>query len=200
MEASVCCSDACALATAATYSRRFSGSDSHANQPRHSRTGAVRCSGPTPARSIELDVMDEGNAAQYWDRDERHDFSLSLNRGQPALDALTRVLEKWIRHFLAVTVKISQERAIDDEHWVWHVGLDAEASGLLNDLYNRTDIDDERMRRLLCLFRLEFADPADMRPAIKGRPVYLAMAMDHSQRLNLKPQNLLLNLPLARQQ
>jgi hypothetical protein len=30
--------------------------------------------------------------------------------------------------------------------------------------------------------------------------VYLAMAMDHAQRLNLKPQNLLLNLPLARQQ
>ena len=52
------------------------------------------------------------------------------------------------------------------------------------------------MRRLLCLFRLEFADPADMRAAIKGRPVYLAMAMDAGQRLKLKPQNLLLNLPL----
>jgi hypothetical protein len=162
--------------------------------------GELLAQNRTPARSIELDVMDEGNATQYWDRDERHDFSLSLNRGQPGLDALTRVLEKWIRHFLAVTVKISQERRIDDEHWVWHVGLDAEASGLLNDLYNRADVDDERMRRLLCLFRLEFADPADMRPAIKGRPVYLAMAMDQSQRLNLKPQNLLLNLPLARQQ
>jgi len=97
-------------------------------------------------------------------------------------------------------VKIFQERAVDDEHWVWHVGLDAEANALLNDLYNRADLDDERMRRLLCLFRLEFADPADMRPAIKGRPVYLAMAMDGSQRLKLKPQNLLLNLPLANAQ
>ena len=113
---------------------------------------------------------------------------------------LTRVLERWIRHFLEVEVKIFQERAIDDEHWVWHVGLDAEASGLLNDLYNRVDIDDERMRRLLCLFRLEFRDPNDMRPTVKGRPVYLAMAMDAEQRLKLKPQNLLLNLPLARQQ
>ena len=105
-----------------------------------------------------------------------------------------------MRHLLGVNVKISQERAIDDEHWVWHVGLDAEASSLLNDLYNRADIDEERMRRLLCLFRLEFADPADMRPAIKGRPVYLAMAMDANQRLKLKPQNLLVNLPLARPQ
>ena len=34
------------------------------------------------------------------------------------------------------------------------------------------------MGRLLCLFRLDFANPADMRPAIAGRPVYLAMAMD----------------------
>jgi Family of unknown function (DUF6352) len=162
--------------------------------------GELLVQNKTPARSVDLDVLDADNAPQYWDRDERHDFSVSLNRGQPALDALTRVLEKWIRHFLAVEVKIFQERAVDDEHWVWHVGLDAEASGLLNDLYNRAEIDDERMRRLLCLFRLEFADPADMRPAIKGRPVYLAMAMDQEQRLRLKPQNLLLNLPLAKAQ
>jgi len=162
--------------------------------------GELLAQNSTPARSVDLDILDAENATDYWGRDERHDFSVSLNRGQPALDALTRVLAKWIRHFLGVEVKIFQERAIDDEHWVWHVGLDAEASALLNDLYNRADIDDERMRRLLCLFRLEFADPADMRPAIKGRPVYLAMAMDGGQRLKLKPQNLLLNLPLAKAQ
>jgi len=53
------------------------------------------------------------------------------------------------------------------------------------------------MSRLLCLFRLDFADPADMRAAIAGRPVYLAMAMNAEGILKLKPQNLLLNLPLA---
>jgi hypothetical protein len=53
------------------------------------------------------------------------------------------------------------------------------------------------MGRLLCLFELRFANPADMRPGIAGRPVYLAMAMDAESRLTLKPQNLLLNLPLA---
>ena len=47
---------------------------------------------------------------------------------------------------------------------------------------------------------LTFADPGAMRTAIAGRPVYLAMAMDQEQRLRLKPQNLLLNLPLARPQ
>jgi len=54
------------------------------------------------------------------------------------------------------------------------------------------------MGRLLCLFELTFEDPAAMRPAIAGRPVYLAMAMDAGHRLRLKPQNLFLNLPLAR--
>ena len=162
--------------------------------------GELLAQNRTPARSVDLDVLGEDNAATYWERDERHDFSVALNRGQPALAALTRVLEKWVHHFLAVDVAIRQERAIDDEHWVWHVGLDAEASSLLNDLYNRVEIDDQRMARLLCLFRLEFADPADMRPAIRGRPVYLAMAMDGAQRLKLKPQNLLVNLPLAHAQ
>ena len=48
--------------------------------------------------------------------------------------------------------------------------------------------------------RLAFDDPNDMRRAIAGRPVWLAMAMDERNRLVLKPQNLLMNLPLARPQ
>ena len=37
-----------------------------------------------------------------------------------------------------------------------------------------------------------------MRPDIAGRPVYLALCMDEASNLKLKPQNLLVNLPLAR--
>jgi hypothetical protein len=154
----------------------------------------------TPTRTIDLDVLSDDNAEAYWGRDERYDFAVSLNRGGRALDALCRVLERWIAHFLSVEVSIRPRREIDDARWVWHVGLDAEASALLNDLYNRVGVGDERMERLLCLFELNFADPADMRPALAGRPVYLAMAVDPESRLKIKPQNLLLNLPLARQQ
>ena len=172
----------------------------------HSTTGGFGSLGEllqqnrVPTRTVDLDVLDESNAATYWERDERHDLAISLNRGRPALTALCRVLERWIAHFLGVEVGIEPKREIDDKRWVWHVGLDAEASGLLNDLYNRADVDEERMGRLLCLFELTFRNPADMRPAIAGRPVYLAMAMDSDSRLKLKPQNLLLNLPLARPQ
>ena len=154
----------------------------------------------TPMRTVDLDTLDAANATVYWDRDERRDLAVSLNRGRPALDGLCRVLERWIAHFLGVVVAIHPQSEIDDKRWVWHVGLDVEASALLNDLYNRVEVDDDRMRRLLCLFELKFANPGDMRPAIAGRPVYLAMAMDLAQRLKLKPQNLLLNLPLARPQ
>jgi hypothetical protein len=153
-----------------------------------------------PVRTVDLDVLDADNAPTYWDRDERLDLAVSLNPGRPALNGLCRVLERWIAHFLGVGVTIQPQREIDDGRWVWHVGLTAEASALLNDLYNGVDVDDERMARLLCLFELTFNDPADMRPAIAGRPVYLAMAMDSDARLKLKPQNLLLNLPLARSQ
>lgn len=174
--------------------------ETHASTAGFGSLGELLRKNAVPMRTLDLDVLSPDNASAYWDRDERHDFSVALNRGQPAIESLCRVLERWVAHFLAVDVRIATERRIDDDRWVWHVGLDAEASGVLNDLYNRADVDEERLARLLCLFRLEFANPADMRPAIAGRPVYLAMAMDREQRLKLKPQNLILNLPLARQQ
>ena len=162
--------------------------------------GELLAQNRTPARTVDLDVLSEDNADTYWTRDERFDLAVSLNRGQAALAALCRVLQRWIAHFLAVDVTIAPEREIVDARWVWHVGLDAEASALLNDLYNGVDVADDRRERLLCLFALRFTDPAAMRPSIAGRPVYLAMAMDRQNRLRLKPQNLLLNLPLARPQ
>ena len=121
----------------------------------------------------------------------------NLPTGQPVMAALCQVLEKWIAHFLGIHVRIATEKQINDDHWVWHVGLDAQASGVLNDLYQGKEVDAERMERLLCLFKLEFVEPNDMLAEVRGKPVYLAMAVDANQRLKLKPQNLLLNLPLA---
>lgn len=151
-------------------------------------------------RSIDLDVLSLGNAALYWERDERHDFSVSLNRGQPAHTALMRVIEAWVAHFLGIRVTVRSEREIGESPWAWHVGLDAEASALMNDLYRGDEVDEARMHRLLALFRLDFADAADMRADVAGRPVWLALAMDPNHRLRMKPQNLLVNLPLARTQ
>ncbi|OYU46302.1 MAG: hypothetical protein CFE44_02840 [Burkholderiales bacterium PBB4] len=160
--------------------------------------GELLTQGGIALRSVDLDVLGTDNADLYWQRDSCQDMVVCLNHGQPALDALCRVLERWIAHFLELEVTVRTEREIEDAHWVWHVGLDAQASSILNDLYTGAEVSEDRMRRLMCLFRLEFANPSDMRAEVAGRPVYLAMAMDENKLLRLKPQNLLLNLPLAR--
>ena len=159
--------------------------------------GELLKQGGLPVRSVDLDVLSADNLDAYWPRSEFFDMVISLNHGQASLDALCRVLERWIKHFLQVDVRIQTDKEIVDEHWVWHVGLDAQASSILNDLYTGAEVSEERHRRLMCLFRLEFVNPADMLAAVAGRPVYLAMAMDEKNQLKLKPQNLLLNLPLA---
>ena len=46
-----------------------------------------------PARQVELDVLDEANAAIYWARSDRFDTVLDLSFARPGLDALCRVLE-----------------------------------------------------------------------------------------------------------
>ena len=168
----------------------------HATSGGFGSLGELLKQGGVPLRSVDLDVLGNDNAGIYWDRSEAFDLVVSLNHGQPALQALCHVMERWIAHFLGVAVRIQTDREIVDSQWVWHVGLDAQASSVLNDLYNGLDVGEDRMRRLLCLFRLEFCDPGDMRADLAGRPVYLAMAMDAQGRLKLKPQNLLLNLPL----
>jgi hypothetical protein len=100
-------------------------------------------------------------------------------------------------HFLRVSVRIVPVPSIEDRRWVWHIGLDATATAILNDLYRGEAVDSGRLRQILALFRLEFADSREMRPDLAGRAVYLGMAMDEEGVLRLKPQNLLLNLPLA---
>jgi hypothetical protein len=151
----------------------------------------------TKPRSVELDVLTPENAGFYWARSERFDTVLDISFTRPGLDALCRVLEAWVVHFLGADVAIQPVQQIRDERWSWHVGLDSEASAILNDMYNGVAVGEERMYRVLSLFRLEFRDPALMLPRVAGRPVYLAMAMNEEKRLRLKPQNLLVNLPLV---
>ncbi len=169
----------------------------HAASGGFSSLGQLIVEAQAPLRTVQLDVLDQDNADLYWSRDQRYDTVLNLSFAGPGLDALTRVLEAWVRHFLAVAVSIQPVQKISDEKWVWHVGLDVEGSALLNDLYKGVEVDEARLARLLALFRLEFAEPSVMRSDIAGRPVYLAMAMTPEGVLRLKPQNLLVNLPLA---
>ena len=142
-------------------------------------------------------MLDESNAGLYWARSDRFDTVLDLSFARPGLDALCRVLEAWVLHFTGAAVAIQPVQQIRDERWVWHLGLDAEASAILNDLWEGRAVEDDRRAQLLALFRLEFRDPEAMLARVRGRPVYLGLAMTGGRRLKLKPQNLLVNLPLA---
>lgn len=169
----------------------------HATGGTYGSLGRLIVEAQTPLSSVDLDVLDAENAALYWSRDQRHDFVISLNFGRAANQAYCRVLEKWVRHFLGVEVRVQGLRAIEDPRWAWHVGLDSESTAILNDLWRGEEVDPGRMRRVLALFRLDFADPASMRSDVAGRPVYLALSMDENNVVRMKPQNLLINLPLA---
>jgi len=126
-----------------------------------------------------------------------HGLSFTMARSDSGMAALARVLERWVAHFLDVAATIRPLQRIDDAAWRWHIGLDAEATALLNDLYRGEAPDADRLQRLIGLFRLDFADPLEMRADVAGKPVYLGLAMSAEQTLKLKPQNLLVNLPLA---
>lgn len=159
--------------------------------------GQLLVDGGVKPRQVDLDVMLEENAHKYWQRDERHDMVIDLSFTRPGLDALCRVMEGWVAHFAGAEVSIQPVQKITDEKWVWHIGLDVDASAILNDLYDDVEVEEDRLARLISLFRLEFKDPSLMRPDIAGRPVYMGLAMTENKRLRLKPQNLLVNLPLA---
>ncbi|GAB4183942.1 MAG: DUF6352 family protein [Thalassobaculales bacterium] len=159
--------------------------------------GRLLVEAQTPTRMVELDVMTTDNAATYWQRDERHDMVLNLSFGQPGLDALCRAMEAFLRQGLGIAASIQPAQRIRDERWVWHSGLDGESSAILNALYRGETVAEERTQRLLSLFRLDIADPSLMRADLAGRPVYLGLARDGRNLLRMKPQNLLVNLPLA---
>lgn len=163
--------------------------------------------------TAQVQVLRDDNAAQYWQASDRHHFLLDLTheltqdlshgltfkmtRARSGLKALARVLERWVAHLLGVQVQIEPAHQITDTAWRWHVGLDVESTAILNDLYQDRTVDAVRMQRLVSLFTLTFANPGEMRADVAGKPVYLGLATNADGVVRIKPQNLLLNLPIA---
>ena len=176
--------------------------------------GRLLLQGGAPLTTVQMQVLTDTNADRYWQAGERFNFLLDLThevtqdlshglvfhmtRARSGLKALAQVLQRWVRHFLGVEVTIRPVQKVDDPNWRWHIGLDVAATALLNDLYEDRPVAPEQMQRLVSLFRLDFANPQDMRTDVAGKPVYLGLAMNADGVVKLKPQNLLLNLPLAK--
>lgn len=156
----------------------------------------------TPMRQVSLDVLTTDNGEGYWARADQFNHALDFRYTEPGPDALARVIEKWVRHFLGVDTRVQAMQAISDQHWSWHVGLDAEASRLLNALYEGKSAAEGvaplAADKLAGLFRMEFLNRSDVIEAMRGKAVYLGLAMNDENLIKMKPQNLLVNLPLRK--
>ncbi len=144
----------------------------------------------------ELDILDDGNAWTYWSRSDAHTMALNLGSNPKSRAGFARALEVFIRHLLHVETKVEPLTAVEDNNWRWFVGLDAEGTALGNAVWNGEELDAAQEARLLGLYRLTFDDPGQMAETVAGAPVYLLLGMTQDRVVRLKPQNLVLGLPL----
>ena len=146
---------------------------------------------------VKMDVLNAENAPFYFLRDELYGFALDLTPGGEGVRALAEVLRRWVVHMAGVRVTVEPVQDVHDERWRWHVGLDVDASAILDALYRGEALAEAELERVIALFRLEFVQAADALAEAAGKPVYLGLACRPDRTLRIKPQNLLANLPLA---
>jgi Family of unknown function (DUF6352) len=150
--------------------------------------------GKEPA--AELDVLDDESAWTYWSRSDAFSMALNIGGNPRSREGLARAIEVWIRHLLQVDVSVEPIERIEDSDWRWFVGLDAEATRIGNALWTGEDPGEEAASRVLALFRLALGRDAPIDPRLAGRPVYLLLAMTADNMVRMKPQNLIVGLPL----
>ncbi|MGH6816613.1 MAG: DUF6352 family protein [Hyphomicrobiaceae bacterium] len=168
----------------------------HAAAGRQTGLGQLLAETGTPMKSVSLDVLEEDNAGIYWERSDRFDTAIDFRFEQPALDAFARVSEAWLAHLLRIEVRVEPRPGIQDTDWRWHVGLDREATHILNALYEGRALSLDDLGRIVGLFRMRFNDDRTVIERVRGKPIYLGLAMTPQKRVKMKPQNILTNLPL----
>lgn len=146
---------------------------------------------------VKMDILNRENEPFYWLRDALYCFVLDMTGGRDGLQALAALIERWVAHFHAVEVHVEPVSEVKDDTWRWHTGLDRESTGILNTLYEGKTLSPDQQERLIGLFTLTFADSRVMRTDVAGKSVYLGLAFDAEHLLKMKPQNLLVNLPLV---
>jgi hypothetical protein len=145
----------------------------------------------------EIDVLNDDNAATYWERSDLFDMALDLTAGRRGLDALGKVIERWVTHLMSVAVEVETLIEASDVNLVWYVGLDAEATGIGDSLWNDEELEAAARERVIGLYRLTFRNPEVVLEKARGEPIYLMLAMTPERTLRMKPQNLLTGLPIA---
>jgi hypothetical protein len=146
----------------------------------------------------EIDVLSEANAGTYWERSDSFDMALDLTAGRRGLAALGDVVARWVRHLLAVDVEVDALIELRNATLTWYVGLDADATRIGDALWSGDELDQAARELVVGLYRLTFADDAEILEKARGAPTYLIAAMSPDRVVRLKPQNLITGLPVVR--
>jgi hypothetical protein len=143
-----------------------------------------------------IDVLNDDNAEDYWERSDQFDMAINLTGGHSGLKALATAMKRWVSHLLGVEVEIEALTEMRDVNFSWYVGLDADATRIGDTMWNGGDLDSTMAGQIVGLFRLTFRDPAVALDKVRGEPVYLILAMTPDKLIRMKPQNLVTGLPI----
>ena len=148
------------------------------------------------ATEEQLDVLSERNTDLYWERSDAFDMCLDLSAGRRGLTALGLVLTRWVRHLLGIDVKIDATAELLQENLVWYLGLDADATRIGDALWKGDELSEAERRLVVGLFRMTFVPDAEVIARARGAAAHMILAMSADYRLRLKPQNLVIGLPI----
>jgi hypothetical protein len=140
-----------------------------------------------------LEVMTEENAWTYWSRSDAHSMALPFGSQARARAGLAGAIAAYVRHLLGVEVLVEPLAAVEEPDLRWYVGLDAVGSAIGDALWSGGAAAQDG---LVGLFRLSAVEEGSFEPRMEGHPVYLLMGMAEDRTVRLKPQNLVMGLPL----
>ena len=148
------------------------------------------------AKARNLDVMTTANGGGYFERSDAFDLVMDFRQGQTARAAFATVITKWVKHLAGVDVKVAPLAHVENADWAWFVGLEAEGTRIGNALWQGEEPPDAGRDRIVALFTLSFENAQEMLEKVAGKPVYLLLGMTTNRIIRLKPQNLLVGLPV----
>ncbi len=147
--------------------------------------------------AAELDVMDDENAWTYWSRSDANSMAMNLGGAAKAREGLAKAVVAWVGHLTGARVHVEPIARMEDKDWRWFVGLDPEGTRIGNALWRAQSLKAQDMDRVIAILRMTFDDERRVDKRVRGRPVYLFLAMGADNVVRMKPQNLVAGLPLV---
>ncbi|MDB5569329.1 MAG: hypothetical protein JWN93_512 [Hyphomicrobiales bacterium] len=144
----------------------------------------------------DLDVMDDENAWTYWSRSDANSMAMNLGGSARAREGLAKAVAGWVLRLTGARVHVEPIARMEDKDWRWFVGLDPEGTRIGNALWRAQSLKAQDMDRVIAILRMTFDDERRVDKRVRGRPVYLFLAMGADNIVRMKPQNLVAGLPL----